>query len=113
MTEARAVFHEADNCRADEDEHGKRKGHSDVACHGEGIGQHPEHVGAENEEEKCVDEGKVWERSLPCVLLHHAENKFIGEFCKGLESAGDESASAHCGCEEDVGGKCDDDHPCR
>ena len=107
------MFHEADNCRANEDEHGKRKGHSDVACHSEGVGQHPEHVSAEDEEEKGVDEGKVWKRSFSGILLHHAENEFIGKFCKRLESTGDEGASAHRGREEEIGGKRDDDHPCR
>ena len=113
LAKTHSVLHEADDGCTNEDEHGKSEGHGDVACYGEGIGKHSEHVGAEDEEEEGVDEGEVGKGALSRVLLHHVENEFIGEFRKGLESPGDESASAHRGGQEDVGGKGDDDHPCR
>lgn len=80
LAKARSMFHEADNGRADEDEHGKRKGYGDVACYGEGVRKHPEHIGAEDEEEEGVDERKVGKGSFSRVLLDHVEDELVGEF---------------------------------
>ncbi len=113
LAKAHPVLYEADDGRADEDEHGEGEGYGDVACYGEGVGEHAEHVGAQDEEEEGVDEGEVGEGAFSGVLLHHAEDEFVGDFRERLESSGDEGASTHRGGQEDVSGQGDDDHPCR
>ena len=113
LAKSHPVLHESDDGRTDEDEHGKGESHGNVACYGEGIGEHPEHVGAEDKEEEGVNKGEVGEGAFSRVLLHHVENEFIRKFRERLESPGDEGTPAHRGGQEDVSGKGDDDHPCR
>jgi hypothetical protein len=89
------MFGEAKDRYADKHNQCKHQSDDDVAGESEGVGDHPQHVAEQNEDEQGEDEGEILSSFAPDGISYQVADEFVHELSDTLHAPRYDGRTAH------------------